>query len=73
MAEHLTMEEVHQIAYLTMHGWQLSCGQWSKQGFQRAVNKTQSCGCCAKQQPTTDFELEDAYYAELEAHDVYQG
>lgn len=65
----LTIEEVHQIAYLTMHGWKLECGEWLKPGFERTIARRHSCGCCERQETTDRFPLEEAYYRQEEVND----
>jgi hypothetical protein len=66
---HLSEEDVHRIAYLTMHGWVLSYDGWEKEGFTHTKENTQSCGCCIKAEITLSFDLEDAYWAQREASD----
>jgi hypothetical protein len=66
MSHCLTMEEVHQVAFLTLHGWTLSNGEWSKPGFQREISKRHGCGCCFYEEKIGTFSLDDAYYAQLE-------
>lgn len=62
----LDMEEVHQISYLTMHGWELLYGDWRHVGFSRMVSKNQPCGCCEKEEKVSTFSLEEAYLAQKE-------
>jgi len=58
----LSVEEVHQISFLTVHGWALSDGLWEKQGFERLI-----VGRWGEHETMTRFELESAYYAQMEA------
>lgn len=54
-------EEIHRIAYLTMHGWDYR-GEyhgWSKDGFER---RWLGNPCDA-----TNYDLETAYWAQYEA------
>ncbi len=59
----LTEEEVHQIAYLTMHGWTLLCGTWSKAGKTHQVQKWVG-GECYTPVESPDFTREQAFNAE---------
>lgn len=60
----LTTEEVHRIAYLTMHGWEYcpgSYGGWRKDGF----------ACVRHDRHGSEYgepihELAEAYFAQLE-------
>ena len=66
----LSMEEVHQVAYLTMRGWTLTWDQeWTKEGFEMKVEKRQNCGCCTKEETTPYFPLGRAYDAQREKDD----
>lgn len=60
----LSQEDVYRISYLTMRGWTLSCGDWEKPGFERSI-----MGRWDREEPTTKFDLESAYYAQLETED----
>ncbi len=62
----LTMEEVHQAAYVTMKGWTLVGDQWTKDGFERTVEKRHGCGCCTFRATEDYFPLEEAYSAQWE-------
>ena len=62
----LTVEEVHQIAYLTMKGWTLVGGEWTKDGFVHSYETSESCGCHFKKKETPYFSLERAYEAQWE-------
>jgi len=62
----LTMEEVHQVAYLTMKGWTLVGEQWTREGFEHTFETRHGCGCCVKQNTTPYFQIEDAYNAQWE-------
>lgn len=73
--ELLTEYEVHQIAYLTMHGWvcnpnpseYLEEGAWSKAGLTRMVKeRATSCSCCSFDVEKEDFTLDEAYWAQRE-------
>lgn len=62
----LSVEEVHQVAYVTMKGWSLIGDKWEKDGFVHSFETRHGCGCCAKQNTTPYFSLEAAYYAQWE-------
>lgn len=69
--EVLTEYEVHQIAYLTMHGWTCSSysseeGAWTKPGFTREVEFRHPCNCCIKSHKIEEFDLDRAYWAQKE-------
>lgn len=70
MSCHLTTEEAHQIAYLTMHGWTLVGEEWQKKGFEHEYEKSHGCGCCTYNETTPYFSLENAYYAQLASNDA---
>lgn len=63
----MDMEECHQVAFLTIHGWELVGGEWHKEGFERQVESSHPCGCCTKTETTSEFPLEAAYWAQQEA------
>jgi hypothetical protein len=60
----LTVEEVHRIAYLTIHGWTLMGSHWEKQGFEQVVRRWND-----QEERASHFDLADAYYAQLEEAD----
>lgn len=60
------MRQVHQVAYLTMHGWAVWEETWSKEGFERTVQKSRWCGCCTEDVTTSEFDLDSAYDAQQE-------
>ena len=62
-----TTFEIHMIAYLTLHGWSYAGDTWTKAGFQTTRTSSYSCGCCTHEDPTEEFDLGDAYYAQKEA------
>ncbi len=57
-------EEIHRIAYLTMHGWEYSdYSGWSKDGFTREqYDGLAGCG-----RETRNHDLEQAYWAQYGA------
>lgn len=56
-------QEIHMIAYLTLHGWELSYeGMWTKNGFTHEVWDQDK----DKLVDTEKFNLEDAYWAQKE-------
>lgn len=63
---HLSVEEVHRIAFLTMKGWSLVGDEWTKEGFTRLKQHTRGCGCCTDEKETPYFDLESAYWAQSE-------
>jgi hypothetical protein len=65
----LSVEEVHQIAYLTMKGWVLGSEYWTKDGFERAEERTHGCGCHHYEVKTPYFSLDEAYNTQLEQPD----
>jgi hypothetical protein len=60
-------EDIHQVAYLTLHGWELSGLQWRKKGFARKVQKDHPCGCCSFEEETEDFDTDDAYWEQRDS------
>jgi hypothetical protein len=64
----LSEQDVYQITYITMHGWEhVWADVWRKPGMTRAVEKTHPCGCCHFEEQTEDFDFERAYWAQREA------
>ena len=66
----LSMEEVHQVAYLTMKGWTLVGEEWTKEGFTHSHEVSRGCGCCRESKSTPYFPLDEAYYAQTEKDDA---
>ena len=64
MTSVLDEEDVYQIAYLTLHGWDLVGNRWTKEGFTHTEIGTHGCGCCEKQTQTPYFPREAAYEAQ---------
>jgi len=62
----LSMEEVHQVAYLTMKGWVLVSDKWTKDGFEHSYEVSRGCSCCKETKTTPYFPLEAAYDAQWE-------
>lgn len=62
-----TTNEIHMIAYLTLHGWELSFDerQWKKSGFNHEVMNYR----IDQMVESDEFNLEDAYWAEKEAQE----
>jgi len=61
-----SVEEIHQIAYLTMRGWKYSTyGGWTHKEYSRKVQKARSCGCCEESDFVNEHTLEQAYEAQL--------
>lgn len=61
--EILTEEDVHQIAYLTQHGWELLGGRWQKDGFTLEYEEW------GESVSTTEWPRDRAYWAQKEQHD----
>ncbi len=56
-------EEIHRIAYLTVHGWEYNeYGGWTKDGFTRVALDRHD-----REYEETSHALETAYYAQYEA------
>jgi hypothetical protein len=63
---HLSVEEVHQIAYLTLKGWTLVGNEWSKDGLVHTYETSHGCGCHTKKNETPYFPLDRAYEVQWE-------
>ena len=59
-----TTEEIHQIAFLTMRGWELVGDQWRKEDKTRKETRHHRCGCCDYQVDVEWFDTEAAYWEE---------
>ena len=57
----LDEEDIYQISYLTLHGWNYVYGRWEKEGITQKVSETHSCGCCAKEVETPHFSRSQAF------------
>ncbi len=59
-------EEIHRIAYLTVHGWDYvnysGFNNWSKDGFTRTEHDRHG-----NPYEESNYDLETAYYAQYEA------
>ena len=65
-----SVEEIHQISYLTMKGWKYSTyGGWTHKEYSQKVQKKQPCGCCEKSDFVDEHSLEQAYDAQLESEE----
>ena len=63
-----TTFEIHQIAYVTQHGWVLCGESWSKAGFSRTVQDRDRYDWLeTHERQTEDFDLDAAYDAQQEA------
>ncbi len=60
------MEEVHQVAYLTMRGWVLVGSEWMKEGFEYEYKTQRGCGCHYESHTRACFPLEAAYEEQRE-------
>ena len=54
----VSVEDIHRIAFLTIHGWELTCDSWTKDGFLLS---------CESRHEQRWHCLEDAYWAQREA------
>jgi hypothetical protein len=66
----LSVQEVHEIAYLTMRGWSLVGDDWTKAGFEYSYKVSRGCGCCEDTRTTPYFPLAEAYAAQNERDDA---
>lgn len=67
----LTTEEVHQIAYLTHHGWAYtSHSGWTKPGVTRLVSRWVGGSTCREEETSSFDDTEEAYWRQREVQDV---
>lgn len=58
----MTEYQAHQVAYLTLHGWECDPdGVWTKDGEYQYLENNVGREC-----RTTKFDLDDAYWREVE-------
>ncbi len=65
---------IHQIAYLTQRGWSFMMdGECYKEGFTRQIEMSHPCGCCTYNKDTKHFNIDEAYWEQLEIDEKPNG